>query len=152
MGQANVLSGRAVERLPPMPTQMYPDPEEAAARINAAAAYANLDRAKMAQALGMSPATYDRMTGKRSGKRGATWTECARVAEITGLPYAFFSVEFERLPEIAPQDVPLPQDDPRQLAIRLTRGALDRAARRRASRQKRAQRTPPAADASDASA
>jgi len=133
----------------PMPVPLDPDPEEAAARINAAAAYANYDRAGMAAALGVSPSTYDRMTGKRSGKRGATWAECARVAEVAGLPYAFFGADFLRLSEISPPELPLPRDDPRELAIRLTQGAVDRAARRRASRQRRAARTPRAADAAD---
>lgn len=136
---------------PLIPGALDPDPAEAAARINAAAAYANLSRAEMAEALGVSPATYDRMTGKRQATRGATWPECQRVAELTGLPYAFFSVDWARLPEVAPDQAPLPADDPGALAIRLTRAVTERAARRRSSRQRRARRTRRAADAEHAS-
>lgn len=132
-----------------MVVPLHPDPHEMAARINAAAAYANLSRTGMARALRIHPSTYDRMTGKRSATRGATWAECARVAEVAGLPYAFFGADFLRLPEISPPELPLPRDDPRELAIRLTQGAVDRAVRRRTSRQKRAARTPRAEDAGD---
>lgn len=74
---------------------------EVARRVRAAMAYLDVDRLELARILNISPATLDRISGKRSGlPRGATEREQALIAEACGLPPDWFRCDLDRLNEI----------------------------------------------------
>lgn len=77
---------------------------EWARRIKAAAAYAGLERRELAKRLGMSDSTLRRhlVAEKRPHEIRAL---CQTVAEITGLPYAFFTIDFAQLPLLAAAEI-----------------------------------------------
>lgn len=78
-----------------------PDQAEARLRLRAAIAYRDLGRADAAARLNVSPATLDRMTGKRGQETKAlTWDDLFRVAEVFQLPPEWFSADLSRLAEI----------------------------------------------------
>lgn len=70
--------------------------QEWAKRVRAAAAYAGIPYNELAERLGMSDSTLRRHLAakKRPFEQRALWQE---VAEITGLPDAFFTVDFNHL-------------------------------------------------------
>lgn len=78
-----------------------PDAEEAARRLRAALAYKGLTRAQAADALSVSLATLDRMTGRRGDeKKTPSWNDLWKAAEACDLPPEWFSADLDRLAEI----------------------------------------------------
>jgi hypothetical protein len=78
-----------------------PDQDEARSRLRAAIAYRDLGRVKAAAKLSVSPATLDRMTGKRGKEtRALTWDDLWQAAAALDLPAEWFSADYERMAEI----------------------------------------------------
>lgn len=84
-----------------------PDPAIVGPRVRAARAYAKAQRIPFAKAVGTSPSNLDLLEGKRAVGRGTTWGELARVAAAAGLPFEFFTADFDRLHEIRLPGAPI---------------------------------------------
>lgn len=66
---------------------------QTAARLRAARAYADMSRADMAKALGLSETTVKRMEG---GQRRLTSDDLETIARVCGVPLAFLLEGFQR--------------------------------------------------------
>lgn len=107
-----------------------------AARVRAAVAYSGKTRKQFAAAINTSAPTLDRMTSKTT-PRPPKVEEMQLIARASGLPPEWFTVELERLAEIA--EFPPPLADPAEdLAQALEDAARDHAKPRRGRARKRA--------------
>jgi transcriptional regulator with XRE-family HTH domain len=95
--------------LDPKPTPTVSAIDELAKRLRAARGYAGLSQEGLAAQVGISPATLKRVeSGQRSLRRFERQAFIAAVADATGLPVRWFTVDFETLaaPESLSEAVP----------------------------------------------
>jgi transcriptional regulator with XRE-family HTH domain len=120
------------------------DPDEAARRLRAAIAYLNLSQDQAAEIIGVSKATLARMTKSKGNEfRPATWGQLWKLADVGGLPRAWFTADISRLHEVVPDEMPhFPGDtrwqaatDERAAALAREEQELRRAAQRSSARQ-----------------
>lgn len=83
------------------------DWHETARRVRAAIAFGRLSRPQAAEAMRVSLARLERITGTRGSEASlATWQELWRLADAAGLPPEWFSADLSRLREIVPPGMP----------------------------------------------
>jgi transcriptional regulator with XRE-family HTH domain len=88
------------------------DSYELGKRIAAARAYAGWERDTLADGIGMTPATLQRIeTGDEALEIGDTqfWSVVQAVAATTRLPTQFFTLDFSTFPEDGPPEARLEQ-------------------------------------------
>lgn len=120
------------------------DPDYAflAPRIRAAMAYAGMTRTQAAEAMGTSPGSLDRMTGKKPGEqKPPTWTQVGQLAEAAGLPFEWFLADFDRAGQI-PAFTEAAELSRLEAKARLRRSEAERARRTRERRATPAASTP----------
>lgn len=114
--------------------------EETRKRLWAAGTYAGMTPPKLAKALGTSVDTLKRRVSGKKEWRAFEDEEALlrRVAELCGLPYEFFLVDFDDLPTLWMRSQPMPEptplsaaEDQRQLerTVQRLREAVDEATR-----------------------
>lgn len=70
--------------------------------------YAGMNRTDAAAAMGTTPGTLDRITGRKGGEtKLATWQQLWQLAERAGLPTEWFAADFDRMREIVPPGLPV---------------------------------------------
>lgn len=97
-------------------------------------AYADIKRADLADQLGYSEATLDRMTGRRAGApRDVDWRVLWKIADACGVPREWFTADFDRLYEVVPEGMPVFVRRARRGAAAEVSRLAEAAARRRES-------------------